>query len=118
MNDNEIIKKYRERIKKQNERIKQDYDRINAILPKGTKERIQAQGQTINSFINYAVLAELDRLENIKQVTPPMEQAQPTDTPQDIENFNNWLRKIQEENEQKHLAEATERQIKAELDNN
>ena len=64
MNDNEIVKKYRERIKRQNDKINKDYDRINAILPKGTKERIQAQGQTINGFINSVVLAELDRLEN------------------------------------------------------
>ena len=36
-----------------------NYDRINVRLPKGTKEIIQASGQSINSFIVDAVMDKL-----------------------------------------------------------
>lgn len=61
--DKEIAEKARERAKKQNEAAKNNWDCISCRLPKGTKERIQAQGLTINGFINELVLAELERLE-------------------------------------------------------
>lgn len=35
------------------------YDRILVKFPKGTKERIQATGETVNGFINRAVDKEL-----------------------------------------------------------
>lgn len=57
------LENYKRRVKAQNERIKESYDRISVTLPKGTKERIQAQGLTINGFVNELVLAELERLE-------------------------------------------------------
>lgn len=57
------LENYKRRVKVQNERIKESYDRISVTLPKGTKERIQAQGLTINGFVNELVLAELERLE-------------------------------------------------------
>lgn len=57
------LENYKKRVKAQNERIKESYDRISVTLPKGTKERIQAQGLTINGFVNQLVLAELERLE-------------------------------------------------------
>ena len=57
------LENYKRRVKAQNERIKESYDRISVTLPKGTKERIQAQGLTINGFVNELVLAELKRLE-------------------------------------------------------
>ena len=61
--DKEIAEKARERAKKQNEAAKNNWDCITCRLPKGTKERIQAQGLTINGFVNELVLAELKRLE-------------------------------------------------------
>ncbi len=124
MNNTEIASKYKERIKKQNEKIKQQYDRVNAILPNGTKERIHAQGYSINSFINAVVLAELDRLEKNKSASSQViEQSQfqhqkPVDSQEEIEEFNNWLHKIQAENEQRRLAEAQARQIRVQIDNN
>ena len=51
------------RYKKQNEAIKENYDRVSVTLPKGTKERIKAKGESINGFIIRSVLADLDRLE-------------------------------------------------------
>jgi hypothetical protein len=41
-------------------------DIVNVAFPKGTKERIKAQGESINSFVNRLVLAELERLERQK----------------------------------------------------
>lgn len=63
MDDMKALENYKRRVKAQNERIKESYDRISVTLPKGTKERIQAQGLTINGFVNELVLAELERLE-------------------------------------------------------
>lgn len=37
------------------------YDRINVRLPKGTKETIQATGQSINSYIVEAVAEKLEK---------------------------------------------------------
>ena len=54
------------RYKDQNEKIKENYDRLSATLPKGTKERIQALGFSINGFLNNVILRELDKLENIE----------------------------------------------------
>lgn len=63
MDDMKALENYKRRVKAQNERIKESYDRISVTLPKGTKERIQVQGLTINGFVNQLVLAELERLE-------------------------------------------------------
>lgn len=63
MDDMKALENYKRRVKAQNEKIKESYDRISVTLPKGTKERIQAQGLTINGFVNELVLAELERLE-------------------------------------------------------
>ena len=38
---------------------KRNYDRILVKFPKGTKERIQSTGETVNGFINRAVEKEL-----------------------------------------------------------
>lgn len=42
------------------------YDTGNYKLPKGTKERIKAQGSTVNGYINRSVLFALDLDENTK----------------------------------------------------
>lgn len=36
-------------------------------FPKGTTERIKAQGKSVNGFVNDLVLAELERLEQIQK---------------------------------------------------
>jgi len=40
---------------------KSNYDRVNVLLPKGTKEKIQATGETVNGFINKAVAERLEQ---------------------------------------------------------
>ena len=47
--------------KRQNDFIKNSYDRVSVTLPKGTKERITDTGQTINAFINDAVMEKLNK---------------------------------------------------------
>lgn len=51
-------------------------DRVNCRFPKGTKQRIEATGESINGFIIRSVLAELERLEAITEQTGPAEQAE------------------------------------------
>lgn len=126
MDNIEMLEKYKQRIKRQNEKIKQDYDRASVTLPKGTKDRIQALGYTVNGFLNIIVLAELQKLEaeapqavqpeTVKEEQP--EQAQPkADPPEDVAELNNWLHQIQEENEQKRLQEVARRQANVEAEN-
>lgn len=40
---------------------KKNYDRVLVKFPKGTKEKIQATGETVNGFIVKAVLKELEK---------------------------------------------------------
>lgn len=40
---------------------KKNYDRILVKFPKGTKEKIQATGETVNGFINRAVEERLEK---------------------------------------------------------
>lgn len=56
------LENYNKRIKKQNAAIKENYDRISCTLPKGTKERIIASGETVNGLVNRLVLEYLDNL--------------------------------------------------------
>lgn len=124
--DKEIAEKARERAKKQNEAAKNNWDCISCRLPKGTKDRIQALGYTVNGFLNAIVLAELEKLEaEAPQATQPEttkeeqpEQAQQkADAPEDVEELNNWLHQIQQENEQKRLQEVARRQANVEAEN-
>ena len=48
--------------KRQNDYIRQKYDRVSVTLPKGTKERIAAAGETLNGFINRIIMEELERI--------------------------------------------------------
>lgn len=124
--DKEIAEKARERAKKQNEAAKNNWDCISCRLPKGTKDRIQALGYTVNGFLNIIVLAELEKLEaeapqtaqpeTVKEEQP--EQAQPkADPPEDVAELNNWLHQIQQENEQKRLQEVARRQANVKAEN-
>lgn len=124
--DKEIAEKARERAKKQNEAAKNNWDCISCRLPKGTKDRIQALGYTVNGFLNIIVLAELQKLEaEAPQTAQPEaakeeqpEQAQPkADAPEDVVELNNWLHQIQQENEQKRLQEVARRQANVEAEN-
>ena len=70
MDEKKMIENYKSRVKRQNEKAKENYDRISVMLPKGTKDRIQAQGLTINGFVNQLVLDKLDQLENNNNECP------------------------------------------------
>ena len=62
--DAEKAKKILEKqYKRQNEYIKNSFDRVSVTLPKGTKERITATGESVNGFIKRVVLDELQKLE-------------------------------------------------------
>lgn len=57
------VETLQKRYKKQNEYIKNSYDRISVTIPKGTKERIKAQGESVNGYIARLVLEDLERRE-------------------------------------------------------
>ena len=76
MTGKEAIERLEKQYKRQNEHIKENYDRVSVTLPKGTKERIKATGESINSFIIRSVLADLDRLEGKAEQPGPAEPAE------------------------------------------
>ena len=45
---------------RQNDYIKKNFDRVSVTLPKGTKERITATGESLNGFINRLVAEALE----------------------------------------------------------
>lgn len=53
----------RERVRKSQEKV----DRINVYLPRGTANRIVSLGFKSSAFCREAILAELERLENLKK---------------------------------------------------
>ena len=67
----EQAQRQKERVKRQNEAAKDNWDTVSCRLPKGTKDRIKSLGLTANGLINDLVLAELERLENVKSSEPP-----------------------------------------------
>ena len=79
MTGKEAIERLEKQYKRQNEHIKENYDRVSVTLPKGTKERIKATGESINGFIIRSVIAELERLEGKAEQTGTAEQ--PEDKP-------------------------------------
>lgn len=60
MTGKEAIERLEKQYKRQNEHIKENYDRVSITLPKGTKERIKAKGETVNGYITKLVLSALD----------------------------------------------------------
>lgn len=61
MDAQQAKKTLQKQYKRQNEYIKNSFDRVSVTLPKGTKERITATGESVNAFINKAVAAALDQ---------------------------------------------------------
>lgn len=59
----ELQEYLQDRYKKQNEKAKENWDCVSLKLPKGTKDRIKAQGLTVNGYINKLVLEDLKRME-------------------------------------------------------
>lgn len=60
----ERVERQQRRIKRQNEHIKENYDRVSVTLPKGTKDRIKAKGETVNGYIARLVIDDLERIES------------------------------------------------------
>mgnify|MGYP003581754543 CR=1 FL=1 len=56
--------------KRQNKFIKENYDRVSVTLPKGTKERILATGESVNGFLCRLVAQEFAKSQTRKN-TPP-----------------------------------------------
>lgn len=50
--------------KRQNDYIKNAFDRVSVTLPKGTKEKITASGESVNGFINRLVKEYFENQEN------------------------------------------------------
>ena len=63
MDKKTMKKRLQDQYKRQNEFNKENYDRINVMLPKGTRDRIAATGETFTGFITRVVLQELEHLE-------------------------------------------------------
>lgn len=98
----QIAANARERARRQNEKAKENWDIISCRLPKGTKDRIQAHGLTVNGTINAAVLAYLDDLEDKAEKLPSAEKEPEkkdartfTDSPEDLQAANEWLHQLQ-----------------------
>ena len=61
MDGEQAIETLKKQYKRQNNYNKNNYDRINVMFPTGTKNRIQATGQSMNGFIIAAVLQALEK---------------------------------------------------------
>jgi hypothetical protein len=48
--------------KRQNDYIKNTFDRVSVTLPKGTKEKIVASGDSVNGLINRLVKEYLEKI--------------------------------------------------------
>ena len=75
MDGKEAIKRLEKQYKRQNDYIKNSYDRVSITLPKGTKERIKAKGESINGLINRLVLEYLDAPSAADQTQPEATQS-------------------------------------------
>jgi hypothetical protein len=63
MTGKEAKERLEKQYKRQNEHIRENYDRVSITLPKGTKERIKAKGETVNGYITRLVIADLGQEE-------------------------------------------------------
>lgn len=60
----QALERQKKQYARQNEYIKNAFDRVSVALPKGTKERIQDAGESVNGLINRLVAEYLEKLEN------------------------------------------------------
>ena len=61
MDEQKAIARVKREYTYRNSYNKEHYDRLTALLPKGTKERIKATGESANGMIVRLILAELER---------------------------------------------------------
>lgn len=54
------LEKQTAQYKRQNAYIKENYERQSVTLPKGTKEKIKARGETVNGLVNRLIKEYLD----------------------------------------------------------
>lgn len=62
MNEEKALARAKREMDYRNNYNKGHYDRLATTYPLGTKERIQASGDSLNNFIKQAVLEKLDRM--------------------------------------------------------
>ena len=67
MDGKKAIETLQKRYKRQNDYIKNSFDRVSITLPKGTKDRIKANGYSINGLINELVIGWLNEQEQTRQ---------------------------------------------------
>lgn len=67
MDGKKAIETLQKRYKRQNDYIKNSFDRVSITLPKGTKDRIKATGNSLNGLINELVLKYLGEYDNATQ---------------------------------------------------
>lgn len=101
--ENESAKEYlSKRYKTQNDKIKENYDRISVVLPKGTKEKIKAlTGLSCNAYINNLVMADLERLEQQRIASIPLQAEvvpEPEPTPEPAPKIDKATETIEELN--------------------
>lgn len=60
MNGKEAKKRIEKQYRRQNEHIKNNYDRVSVTLPKGTKDKILASGESLNGYINRLIEKDLN----------------------------------------------------------
>ena len=53
------LERQRKQYARQKNYIKETFERVSVTLPKGTKDRIKATGQSVNGFINNVVMEAL-----------------------------------------------------------
>lgn len=60
----QALERQEKQYKRQNEYIKSAFDRVSVTLPKGTKEKILARGESVNGYINRLVADDLKKRES------------------------------------------------------
>ena len=63
MDEKKAVEALKRQYNRQNKFIKENYDRQTVVFRKGIKERILQTGESVNSFVNRLVIAELERIE-------------------------------------------------------
>ena len=72
MTGKEAKERLEKQYRRQNNFVKNNYDRISVTVPKGTRARIKATGETANGIISRLLLAWLDEQEQTEPEPDPI----------------------------------------------
>lgn len=82
MNNKTAVQRLKNQYSRQNAWIKENRDKYSLTMPMGTKARIQSvTDDSINSFINCAIIERLDRLEALHHQDNKEDRKNDTATP-------------------------------------